>query len=76
MIARNLRKFRLNQDHTQTSTRRSSSGHVETEFEDTAGFHPKIKLGQSWIMNDYPDKNLKPSKPLTLFGLNVSVFVI
>ena len=50
---RHLQKFRLTgpgMPNKENCTRRWSSGHVETELEDMAGFHPKIKLGQSWII--------------------------
>lgn len=48
---RHLQKFRLTEPGMPNNcTRRWSSGHVETEFVDMAGIHPKIKLRQSWII--------------------------
>jgi len=63
---RHLQKFRLNgpgMPNKENCSRRWSSGHVETEFEDMAGFHPKIKLGHSWITVFILIRNLSRQNP-------------
>lgn len=63
---RHLQKFRLTgpgMPNKENCARRWSSGHVETEFEDMAGFYPKIKLGQSWIIVFILIRNLSRQNP-------------